>query len=181
MKKMFGRRYVIVSLAVVLALLLGGVALARNPSFQINHGLIRALNALFEPNGYDGQQWTGTGSGISFAVSPQEGRKIVCLDLRTPQGTISLPFTYEKDPVVRFSGTGFTCGEPITFLSADGVAEISIHSQPQTNASVRFAGTGLTIHTAAGPVAIDVTPDSISVEGAGLSESWHLSDGSWSQ
>jgi hypothetical protein len=188
----------------VLVFVLSGAVLASNMGFKLNFGILNAINRLFCPSGYDQQgEWTGQGSGVSFSVSmPEEGTNALSLDMRTPAGTFSVPYAYEKkcprgpgrmrplgvvipDPYMRYSGTNLNYNpeEPLTFTSADGVAQITIESSAECNPMVRYSGTGLCIGTGTNQANIYVTPDTITLtfgEGAAVpTETWKLGDKGW--
>jgi len=184
-----------------LVLVLGGVTLASNMGFKLNYGTISAMNSLFRPHGYDREgTWTGEGSGVSFSLSlPESGSETALLNLKTPPGTISLPYWYEVrcpratgrvrntappvggDPYMRYSGTNFNynLNEPLTFASSDGVAEISIFSRPDGNPMVRYSGTGNLMQTQAGQVESFIGTDEDWIRIAGKEYIWRPSEEGW--
>lgn len=188
-----GKSYWVVGIAVGVAAVLAA-SQAYGPYMRYSGTNLAAVNALFHPSGYDAEgNWSGQGSGLVFSQAQGEPGTVL-LDMKTPHGTFSLPYTCEQryrprpappatcpnppagDPAVRFGGTNFAAGEPIVFRSADGVAEISILSDEVADASVRFAGTGLTIQTPGGPVWITITPESITLESEQGSKTLNLWD-----
>jgi hypothetical protein len=186
----------VVFLSVVLLALVCGVALGSNMGFKLNFGLLKSVNALFKPSGYDAQgMWVGSGSGVTFLLSEQPIPGEVSLELRTPAGTISFPYTDavgsqpldskkparspSPDPGVKFGGTNFSVTHPITFLSADGVAEISILSKWEGGPAVRFAGTGLRMKDPAGALEVSLKPGSLEIVAGGNSWTFTTDSGSW--
>jgi len=166
---------VVVGAAALLAVgVFAGIAWASNMGFKLN---IRALNALFQPSGCDASgTWSGQGSGVSFALEWSGNEADVAhLRMRTPAGTISLPYT---DPGVRYGGGGYffnyALEPPLEFVSADGAASISIQSKWEGDPMVRFSGTGFCVETPGGPVKISVTSDRIEVNVDVESEAWNL-------
>jgi len=182
---------------VALAVGLGAILAASpvyGPSVRFAGTNLVAVNALFQPSGYDAAgNWSGQGSGLLFSQDQGEPGTVL-LDMKTPYGTFSLPYTGGQkhdprpappatrsnppagDPAVRFAGTNFATGEPIVFRSADGVAQIAIHSEAVTDASVRFAGTSLTVQTPGGPVLITITPEDITLQCGETSKTLDFSD-----
>ena len=178
--------------AVLLALVCGA-ALGSNMGFKLNFGVVSGLNALLSPSGFDTEgQFTGAGSGLIWSFREQDDSGDVLLDLMTPAGTISLPYTVGGSPPpeqsfvepapqasVRFAGTGFSVPDPITFLSADGVAEITIYSKWEGDPMVRYAGTGLLMEDPAGPVVLVSKPGSIQILAGGNTWTFTTESGSW--
>jgi hypothetical protein len=165
--------------------------------FKLNLGLLTSVNSLFKPNGYDDQgTWGGLGSGLRFSLDDQqENPGTVLLNLKTPHGIFSLPYTTEAesqqtcsrrpsggpvpDASVRFAGTGFSLADPITFLSEDGVAEITILSKWEGDPAVRFAGTGLRMQDPAGTVEITMSPSNVTVAAGGKTWAFTSDGASW--
>jgi hypothetical protein len=146
--------------------------------FKLN---IQAINALFRPSGYEADgTWSGQGSGVGFALDWSGNEAdIAHLRMRTPAGTISLPYT---DPAIRYAGTGcfnYAVEPPLEFVSADGAARISVYSKWEGDPMVRFTGTGLCVTTPGGPVSISVAADRIEVKVADEFKAWNLVQGNW--
>jgi len=140
-------------------------------------GTLTAINALFEPNGYEEEgRWTGQGSGAMFSTGACRNR--VCMKTDTQVGIISLPYV---DAGMRWSGTNlnYDPNEPLTFDMADGAAQMSIQSEWHPNAGVRWSGTNITMETAAGPIAIYAEPESLEIEAGELTWLFTTADGSW--
>jgi hypothetical protein len=171
----------VVALAVGVAVVLAA-SQAYGPYMRYSGTNLAAVNALFHPSGYDAAgDWSGQGSGLLFSQAQGEPGTVL-LNMKTPHGTFSLPYTCGQkhgprpappatcpnppagDPAVRFGGTNFAAGEPIVFHSADGVAQIAIYPEEVADASVRFAGTGLRLQTPAGPVVITITSEDITLQ-----------------
>jgi hypothetical protein len=172
----------VVALAVGVAAVLAASPVY-GPYMRYSGTNLAAVNALFHPSGYDAAgEWSGQGSGLVFSQAQGEPGTVL-LDMKTPHGTFSLPYTCEQryrprpaphatcpnppggDPAVRFGGTNFAAGEPIVFSSADGVAQIAIYSEEVADPMVRYSGTGLTIQAPEGPVVvITVTRGSITLQ-----------------
>ena len=165
--------------ALLAAGVFAGMAWASNMGFKLN---IRALNALFQPSGYEASGgWSGQGSGVSFALDWSGNEADVAhLRMQTPAGTISLPYT---DPGMRYSGGAhffnYLVEGPLEFVSADGVARIWIHSKWEGDPMVRYSGTGNLVSTPGGPVKISITLDRVEVDVAGDRKAWNLVGGSW--
>ena len=144
-------------------------------------GNLVAINRLLEPNGYDRQgDWTGRGSGLFFTFDwSSDPSDVAELKLRTPAGTISLPYT---DPGMRYSGTNFNFApnEPLLFDSADGSAEIAIHSEWNPDPYMRYSGTNLTFRTAQGEVVqIDLAGEPLSIRVSAGNKAAVFSGGGW--
>jgi len=183
----------VVALAVGVAAVLAA-SQAYGPYVRFGGTNLTAVNALFHPSGYDAAgEWSGQGSGLIFSQSQGEPGTVL-LDMKTPYGTFSLPYTCGQkhdtrpappatcsnrpagDPSVKFGGTNFTLAEPIVFRSADGVAEIAIYPEQVADASVRFAGTGLRLQTPGGPVVITITSEKITLECGETSKTLDFAD-----
>jgi hypothetical protein len=183
----------VVGIAVGLTLALAA-SQAYGPYMRYSGTNLAAVNALFHPSGYDAAgDWSGQGSGLLFSQAQGEPGTVL-LNMKTPHGTFSLPYTCGQkhdprpappatcpnppagDPAVRFGGTNFAAGEPIVFHSADGVAQIANYSEEVADASVRFAGTGLILQTPGGPVVITITPGDITLQCGETSKTLDFAD-----
>jgi len=181
------RRFIVVLVLVfVLSSLLGGIALASNMGFKLNYGVISAINALLKPSGYDESGiWEGYGSGLVFSTdenSSADGG--ATLSLRMPVGTIAVglvPGGQGPAGKAQRDLFNYDVEEPLTFTSADGVAQISIWSAGYSNPMVRYSGTGFLMQTPGGQVAISASPTQITLQAGTLSTVLVLSDGAWVQ
>jgi len=110
-----GRKFVypflvgVFACAIVASPTTAGAGFLLNPS-----GEIPKLNTIFSPSGFHPlDREEGTGSGIEFSVREDPEKRTTWLDIRTPNGTQSLPYESSSGGKRNALGLHFSLTSPI--------------------------------------------------------------------